>query len=551
MAGRLTRVLIEVPYEDYHRAVVRICKSGLLHVAKPKLITAGGIPAEDHDRLSRVLERLRTLIANVRGLVSRLEEFGLDTPEGGRPLAADDLVGLLDELEDIYGWLEEHVSYLMEELERILSRAEMASRAYLLRRALSLGGEGRHPPSMRHFRLVFFTIEEKVVGEILSLLQGIGVPHYYRRTEGRRVLFMCVVTPEGVETLLSALKIFEVEVIPPDIEVSIPLSEGQVRALRRTLLRSVRLPGDLSLLKAVVDDLAKIGEVVSNSYCVDGRVCVEGYLPSNMVDVLRRALGDGGARLIDLGPDSESPSDSVMRGPLLGFRDLVEMYGGPRRHEVDPAPVLFVTFPLFFGMMFGDLGQGLVLALAGLIAYRRDISKNWGVVLTACGLWSMIFGLVFGEVFGHPLEEVLHVRPLLPMHGSRGINPGTIATLMGISILIGIAHQLFALFLKAVGEVRGGHPVRAVTRSLAMAATYVLGVLYFAPMVTGEALVDPRLAVYSMALLLALFIMGEPLALLLRRGLHSAAESFGEGVIELIMLLMEPVSYTHLTLPTN
>lgn len=92
------------------------------------------------------------------------------------------------------------------------------------------------------------------------------------------------------------------------------------------------------------------------------------------------------------------------------FEMFVEMYGLPNYHDLDPTPFVAVTFCLLFGIMFGDLGQGLLLLIGGLLLEKAKNNRLAGIVGRA-GLTSMIFGFLFGSVFG---EETL----LNPVHQS-------------------------------------------------------------------------------------------------------------------------------------
>jgi V/A-type H+-transporting ATPase subunit I len=107
----------------------------------------------------------------------------------------------------------------------------------------------------------------------------------------------------------------------------------------------------------------------------------------------------------------------VMQNPWWAqpFELFARMLGTPSRDEADPSRLLVVLAPLLFGYMFGDVGQGLILLLAGLLLQRR-----WPVVriLIANGLSAMLFGLVFGSVFGR--EDIL---PALWLHRSRSRCP--------------------------------------------------------------------------------------------------------------------------------
>jgi V/A-type H+-transporting ATPase subunit I len=94
---------------------------------------------------------------------------------------------------------------------------------------------------------------------------------------------------------------------------------------------------------------------------------------------------------------------------LAPFAMLVKQYGVPEYGEVDPTPLFAVTFILMFGSMFGDIGQGAVIALAAWLL-RLKLGRFWPFGVMA-GLSSMVFGVLFGSIFG---EE--HLIPALWMN---------------------------------------------------------------------------------------------------------------------------------------
>jgi V/A-type H+-transporting ATPase subunit I len=101
------------------------------------------------------------------------------------------------------------------------------------------------------------------------------------------------------------------------------------------------------------------------------------------------------------------------RSPLLApFTTLVKQYGIPQYGEIDPTPLFAATFLLMFGMMFGDVGHGAVIALAAW--YFRDKLKSFAAFGIAAGLSSVLFGFVFGSVFG--VEHWLPPLWMAPLH---------------------------------------------------------------------------------------------------------------------------------------
>ena len=106
--------------------------------------------------------------------------------------------------------------------------------------------------------------------------------------------------------------------------------------------------------------------------------------------------------------DREAPSLSVNPPWARPFELFAGLVGTPGRNEADPSILVAFIAPLLFGYMFGDVGQGAVLVAAGLFLKRRFPATAlliWG------GAWSIVFGFLFGSVFGS--EEII---PALWLH---------------------------------------------------------------------------------------------------------------------------------------
>ena len=151
---------------------------------------------------------------------------------------------------------------------------------------------------------------------------------------------------------------------------------------------------------------------------------VAGWVPRSLVPTLKDKIGQVADQvLIEVSAprrEDEGYIPVVLDNPgvLRAFQGLVTNYGYPRYGELDPTPVLALTFPLVFGIMFGDVGHGLTLALLGLLVTSRRVRAlrglaSLGLVLIACGIAATTFGLLYGSIFG--FEEILQplwIRPL-------------------------------------------------------------------------------------------------------------------------------------------
>jgi len=178
---------------------------------------------------------------------------------------------------------------------------------------------------------------------------------------------------------------------------------------------------------------------------------IAGWLPSNQLEVLTNDLTAISPEiLIDIKQPGEerdlSKTPIVMEraGFQQGFQKLVTTYGLPEYNELNPTLLMMLTFPVIFGAMFGDVGHGLILAIAGLMLMLNKIKKlkkfsSLGSVIFLCGIVAMVFGVLFGSIFGmedlipavwdHPMENIMS---LLLITGAGGALLLTVANIMGL-----------------------------------------------------------------------------------------------------------------------
>ena len=144
-----------------------------------------------------------------------------------------------------------------------------------------------------------------------------------------------------------------------------------------------------------------------------------GWVPATAVAALEARLRQTLSLPFDLSSRDPRPDERALvptiatRNRLLApFALLVQQYGIPRYGEIDPTPLFAASFLLMFGTMFGDVGQGAVIA--GLAWYfRRKLGPLYLFGVLA-GLSSIAFGFVFGSVFG--FEHWLPALWMPPLH---------------------------------------------------------------------------------------------------------------------------------------
>lgn len=136
-----------------------------------------------------------------------------------------------------------------------------------------------------------------------------------------------------------------------------------------------------------------------------------------------------------------------LRNPavLRPFEMFVNMYGLPAYNEFDPTLLIAVTYSVFFGFMFGDAGQGLLLLIGGFLLYRIKKIDLAGII-SCCGFFSTIFGLLFGSVFG--FEDVIPALWLRPTEAMTTLPfVGRLNTVFVVAIAVGMGVILFTMIL--------------------------------------------------------------------------------------------------------
>ncbi len=192
----------------------------------------------------------------------------------------------------------------------------------------------------------------------------------------------------------------------------------------------------------------KIEEVKSEIALGNQLFFLFGFVPVSSVfslkEELERQFDDELIILID---DIKEPYSGITPPTKLSnirlfkpFESLVKMYGIPSYQEKDPTVFFGLTYLILFGAMFGDVGQGFVLLLGGLVLEFLYHKTDFGGILSRLGLSSIIFGFLYGSVFGS--EEILPALLIRPMNNIN--NMLMAAVVFGVILLLG--SYIFSIF---------------------------------------------------------------------------------------------------------
>lgn len=201
----------------------------------------------------------------------------------------------------------------------------------------------------------------------------------------------------------------------------------------------------------VLDELDKL-EALTLAGTTERTAAVSGWLPRQHVPRLRTALAAAGASVTVAARDpataGEPPALLDNPKPVRPYQQLISFFGLPRSGGIDPSWLTAAVLPLLFGIMVGDLAYGAVLAGVGWLLRRRGrvtkrpVLRDAGAILLAGGVWSMVFGLLFGEALG----SIGHKLGLPALWFYRG-GTESLAMLLLFAIAIGVTHMLLSLIL--------------------------------------------------------------------------------------------------------
>ncbi|MFZ2410745.1 MAG: V-type ATP synthase subunit I [Candidatus Methanoperedens sp.] len=194
---------------------------------------------------------------------------------------------------------------------------------------------------------------------------------------------------------------------------------------------------------------------------------IDGWVPASKYDEIEKQLNEATGGLVYLTKteeevkEEEIPIELENPGPAKPFELLIDTFATPKYNEIDPASVLFITFPLFYGIMLGDVGYGIIVA--AMAYFIKNKFKTGGLnalalILFLSSLLSIIFGFIYGEFFGFPLFNVVVKGEL--EHGLLGISGpaiagihmpvhrfGEVQGLLLLTLVIGILHILLGLVI--------------------------------------------------------------------------------------------------------
>lgn len=268
----------------------------------------------------------------------------------------------------------------------------------------------------------------------------------------------------GTSNLLRAL---------PALKARLAAIPGEIAALdaeRAALLSQVG--GWLCGLRVFAHDRLLLLEARTRVHAARHLFVLEGWLPAAAVKELDRRLhAVFGPEVVvaTIGTEHWAGANApvTLRNPAIfrPFEMLTHTLPLPRYGTIDPTPFVAIFFPAFFGLMLGDIGYGVMLAIVAGVLRRRSqpgtMLRSGSMVALACASSAVVFGVLFGELFGS-LGHLVGLRPIF----NREEAP---MPFLGLAVAIGGVHVLLGLVLASVSAWRRGRRREAMGRGVTLA----------------------------------------------------------------------------------
>ena len=292
---------------------------------------------------------------------------------------------------------------------------------------------------------------------------------------------------------------------------------------------------------------------------------LQGYTPESNVAELRASIESVEKELGEkffIQVEDPSSDDQNVPSPPMDFKPkflqplwtLTTLRGWPASFEINPGYISILVFCFQFGLMFGDIGQGLIFLLIGLFLsnkFKRGMMSKLGTLFVPMGIAAMLFGVLYDSIFlvegiifhHHTVFEFVTGPPIWAKITIPFPNPIHETTLLlELVFMIAAMEIIIGLVLGAINQIRKGNFIGALGEHGLGMILYVAGLylsaMYFIAIRMDFMKVLGNWTFYLMLVGLVLSFL-EPVLHSLLHGHGIGMESIGEGVGGLLMTFVE------------
>ena len=403
-----------------------------------------------------------------KGTVIKKKKYNVDEIEN----MISDLEQVPEFLTNAAKSLEENVkiNHSLEEFKALKETLEVANNL-----KIDLTGFG----STKYFYSNLFIINSSDYGEIERTLEGIPIFKYDLESKEKSAIIIISDNDDSDKILKTMRALNSNPFMIPKEFPQIPneaysLAELKIKELTKKQkaiskeLSSItkKIRGDILTMhenalvaKEVLETLRKPGG--TKNFAV-----IQGYIPKKMEKKFKEVTSQWTSITEEVkDKDTLAELPVYLDNPrwVKTFEVITNSQGIPKKGEFDPTWMVALMWPIFYGLMFADVGHGLLLMGLGLLFKFKGQGNlsRWGMLLAISGGAGALAGVFQGEVFGFHLEHFVGFEMLLheggPLHsiswliGSISVAELTfdqVIMILKVSLFIGVIHLGWAFLLR-------------------------------------------------------------------------------------------------------
>ncbi len=356
---------------------------------------------------------------------------------------------------------------------------------------------------MKYFFTNLFVINSADFDEISRSLEGITIYKYDLESKEKSAILVISDTADS-EKVLKVLRSFNSNIFKiPEGFPQIPseayaLAESKIKELtakqasiKKELARlTKKIRRDILALhekalvaKDVLETLRKPGG--TKHFAV-----IQGFIPKKMEVKFTESTKQWMSVVEDITDPKlkeEIPTLFDNKKFIKTFEVITKSQGIPKAGEPDPTPMIALMWPIFYGLMFADMGHGLLLMALGLLFKFKGQGElsRWGMLIAISGASAAIAGVGSGEAFGYHLDHMGPFEGLLETGGAlhsvswivgilsvAELSFEQVINILKVSLFIGIVHLVWAMTLRVIRLLKEGHKLVVYTEAIPNIALY-------------------------------------------------------------------------------
>jgi len=356
---------------------------------------------------------------------------------------------------------------------------------------------------MKQFYTNLFIVQTKDIDEIRRTLDNITINQYDLNTKEESAI-MIIADVANLEKILKVMRSFNATPfsIPEDVEqvptkayataeLKIKEFEEKHKKVAKELAKmTAKIRGDILTLHEKAQVAKDILELLRKPGGTKNFAVIQGYIPKKM----EKKFKDTTSKWMSVVENVSDP-ELVKKTPTLfdnkifvrTFEVITQSQGIPKKGEADPTPMIALMWPIFYGLMFADVGHGFLLMGLGLVFKLKGQGNlsRWGMLIAISGAAAGMAGVGTGEAFGFHIDHLQPFEGLLEEGGAlhsiswlvgvisvAELNFEQVIMILKVSLFLGIIHIVWAFMLHIKKLAKEGKKTTMLTEAIPNVTLY-------------------------------------------------------------------------------